>query len=275
MITKYLKLADGQLAYDDTGGDGPLVMMFPGLGDVRQEYRFMVPQLTAAGYRVVTVDLRGHGESSTHWSEYSLAAIGQDMLTLIDHLDAGPAILVATSYPTGAAIWAAAEKPSAVRGLVLIGAFVRDQPLPAWKKAVMMLLLSGPWRLRTWDMFYNSLYPSRKPDDFADYRRRLRTNLQESGRFEALKAMANEPRDDAERRLDRIQTPVLVMMGSQDPDFADPVEEANFIAASVSGRVAIIKEAGHYPHAEMPEQTLPVLLEFLMEVAPEWQVDAV
>ena len=275
MITKRLQLADGQLAYDDTGGDGPLVIMFPSLGDVRQEYRFVVPQLTAVGYRVVTVDLRGHGESDTDWPDYSLAAIGRDMLTLIDHLDADPALLVATSYPAGAAIWAAAEKPSAVRGLVLIGAFVRDQPLPAWKKAAMTLLLSGPWRIRTWDMFYSSLYPSRKPDDFADYRRRLRSNLQEAGRFEALKAMASEPREDAESRLNRIQTPVLVIMGSQDPDFIDPAGEAQYIAASLSGRMVIIEEAGHYPHAEMPERTWPALLEFLVEVVPEWHVDAV
>ena len=137
MTTKNLQLVDGQLAYDDTGGDGPLVIMFPSLGDVRHEYRFTVPQMAAAGYRVVTVDLRGHGESSVNWPDYSLAAIGRDMLNLIDHLDAGPAILVATSYPAGAAVWAAAENQSIVRALVIIGAFVRNQPMPAWKKVLM------------------------------------------------------------------------------------------------------------------------------------------
>jgi hypothetical protein len=39
---KQLVLAEGTLAYDDQGA-GPLVVMVPGLGDLRQEYRFLTP----------------------------------------------------------------------------------------------------------------------------------------------------------------------------------------------------------------------------------------
>jgi pimeloyl-ACP methyl ester carboxylesterase len=51
--------------------------------DWRQEYRFLVPQLVDAGYRVVTMDVRGHGESSVSWPDYSVAGIGADALALI------------------------------------------------------------------------------------------------------------------------------------------------------------------------------------------------
>ncbi|MFO7549180.1 MAG: hypothetical protein R6X29_09975, partial [Acidimicrobiia bacterium] len=54
-----------RLAHDDSGGDGPLVVLLPGAGDLRSEHRFLAPPLVAAGYRVVTADLPGHGESPT------------------------------------------------------------------------------------------------------------------------------------------------------------------------------------------------------------------
>ena len=68
--TQYLKLPAGQIAYDDSGGDGPLVICVPGLGDLRQQYRFLAPRLAAAGFRVVTMDLRGLGQSSVDWPAY-------------------------------------------------------------------------------------------------------------------------------------------------------------------------------------------------------------
>lgn len=266
MNTQHLKLNDGTLAYDDTGSSGPLVVMLPSLGDVRHEYRFMAPLLAEAGYRVVTLDMRGHGDSSANWPDYSLAAIGSDILALIDHLAAGPAIIAATSYPAGAAVWAAAEKPEAVQGLVLIGAFVRDGRASAIQKLAMKIMFNGPWRVQAWDMFYKTLYPSQKPADFADYRQKLHANLSEPGRFDAVKAMIEAPRVASAQRLERVHTPTLVLMGSKDPDFPDPVAEAKFIAEALSGEYRIIEGAGHYPHAEMPAQTFPLLRQFLAEV---------
>src|ERR671923_247479 len=48
-------------------GVGPLVVCVPSMGDVRGEYRFLIPQLVAAGYRAVSMDVRGLGETSAAW----------------------------------------------------------------------------------------------------------------------------------------------------------------------------------------------------------------
>src|ERR1700684_1326942 len=69
--TQFLKLPGGQIAYDASGGAGPLVICVPGLGDMRQQYRFLAPRLVAAGFRVVTMDLPGHGESRLGWPAHS------------------------------------------------------------------------------------------------------------------------------------------------------------------------------------------------------------
>ena len=129
--TCFLDRPGGRIAYDDTGA-GPLVIMVPGLGDIRAEYRFLVPQLVAAGYRAVTMDLRGHGESSIGWPDYSAAALGSDIAALVDRLAAGPAIVIGTSRGAGAATWTAAVSPDRVSALVLIGPFVRKVPPASW-----------------------------------------------------------------------------------------------------------------------------------------------
>ena len=90
MTTQFFEQSKGTIAYDDSQGDGELVVLLPGMGALRSEYRFLAPALVDAGYRVVTADLRGHGESSVDWPEYTLPAAGQDILDLIDYLDAGP-----------------------------------------------------------------------------------------------------------------------------------------------------------------------------------------
>ena len=60
---------------------------------------------------------------------------------------------------------------------------------------------------------------------------------------------------------------MLVIMGSRDPDFKDPVAEAKIVAERLHGRVEMIEGAGHYPHAEVPEQMGPIAKSFLAQVA--------
>ncbi len=87
-------------------GQGPVILCVPAGGDLRSEYRFLTPQLLAAGYRVVTMDMRGQGESSAYWPDYSPSAVGSDMLSLIQRVNAGSVNIIATSVATAAAIWA-------------------------------------------------------------------------------------------------------------------------------------------------------------------------
>jgi pimeloyl-ACP methyl ester carboxylesterase len=264
--TRYLARPEGRIAYDDTGS-GPLVVLVPGLGDLRAEYRFLAPRLAAAGYRVVTADLRGHGESSVGWSDYSSGAIGSDVVALVRHLGAGPATIVGTSMGAGAAAWAAAEAPDAVSGLVLIGPFVRNVPMPWWKSALFRAIMNtafvGPWGPAGWGMYYASLYPTAKPGDFEAYKAALVASLKEPGRMAALQAMLAMDKTDVETRLADVHAPTLVVMGTRDPDFDDPKVEADTVAGLVRGTAVMVEGAGHYPHAEMPESVAPAIVDFL------------
>ncbi len=265
--TRFLDRPDGRIAFDDRGS-GPVVVMVPGLGDVRAEYRFLAAKLVEAGYRAVTMDLRGHGRSSTGWPDHGCAAIGSDVVALVAHLDAGPAVLIGTSMGAGAVASAAAEAPEMTAALVLIGPFVRTIPPKSrlkgiLQKAMIRIALAGPWAPGVWGSYYVSLYPTAKPADLDDYRSALVKNLGEPGRLAALKAMLAAGRDDIEPRLSEVRAPTLVVMGSKDPDFADPAAEAETVARLLRGTVTMIEGAGHYPHAEMPETTASAVLAFL------------
>ncbi|MCB8877917.1 alpha/beta fold hydrolase [Acidisoma silvae] len=263
--TLQMKVGSGAIAFDDTGGSGPLVIAVPGMGDVRNEYRYLTPYLIGACYRVVTVDLRGHGASSPRWSDYSARSIGGDLLSLMAHLGSEEAIIIGNSFTAGAAMWAANDAPTKVKAAILIGPVLRDPPngIPWYLRAVLSIGFSGPWRVRFWLWYFKSLFPMRKPADFASYCTALGENLREPGRMIALKNMLNLSKSDTERMLHKVEMPVLVVMGTKDADFPDPAFEANWVADRIGAQLLIIKGAGHYPHTEMPEQVGPAIVNFL------------
>lgn len=265
MSTKYLKHKNGQIAYE-VNGEGPLVVCVPSLGDVRTEYRFLVPFLVEAGYRVATMDVRGHGETSTSWDDFSVAGVGEDILALIRELNAGPAILVGTSMGGGAAIWSAVEAPQLVRGMIMINPFV-DGEGNRLLVTLLSILFARPWGPSMWMKYYSSLYPTRKPDDFAEYTSALYENVKQSGRLESVMEMLRASKQASGERLPKVTQPALILMGSKDPDFKNPEAEAKRVAEAVRGSYKIIENAGHYPHAEMPEITAPIMLTFMRSLS--------
>lgn len=249
-------------------GDGPLVVCLPGMGELRSTYRFTVPALAAAGFRVTVMDLRGHGDSDATFTGYDDVAAAGDALGLVDHLG-GPAVLVGNSMGAGAAVWAAAQSPEAVSGIALIGPFVRDVPTPALTRLMFRLAMSGPWASRAWLSYLPKLYPGRRPDDFDEHRAAIAASLRRPGHARAFVATTRTSHAPAEERIGEVSAPALVVMGERDPDFPDPAGEARVITERLSGDLLLIPGAGHYPHAEYPEQVNPALVSFCLHVVAD------
>jgi len=266
--TRVLAVDGGRIAYDDTGGAGPLILAIPGMGDVRAEYRRLRPVLQQAGYRVVTMDVRGFGESTAQWSDYSAHAVGRDALALIHALDAGPAIILGNSFAAGSALWAAHDAPASVRGVVLLGPVVRDAELSWFARPALRLGFAGPWRVWFWTTYWDSLFPTEKPADQAAVKAALSRNLHEPGRMAALETMIGLSKADTAAIVPQARVPALVVMGTRDPDFADPRAEAQWLAGALRAESLIVEGAGHYPHVEMPDRVVPKLLEFLGGLRP-------
>ncbi|MFI9594474.1 alpha/beta fold hydrolase [Nonomuraea sp. NPDC052265] len=274
-MTEFLKVEDGQLAYDVTG-EGPLVVLTPGMGNGRRAFRFLVPELVAAGFRVATTDLRGHGESSRDWPSYTRTDVAGDILALVRHLG-GPAILVGHSFAGGAVTIAAAQAPELVSSVVEIGPFTRAQKIDGGgllrnarhRKGVMLLLGTALLRsLGLWKKYLDHAMPGVKPADHAEYIAALEADLRRPGRMAVVSKMGQSAPTDAGARLPDLTRDVLVVMGTLDPDWADPRAEAEGIVAAMPagrGRVAMIEGAGHYPHAQFPAQVAAAVLSFVKE----------
>ena len=264
--TRFLAVDGGRIAYDDTGGNGPLILAIPGMGDLRSEYRLLRPTLEGAGYRVVTMDVRGFGATSARWDDYSAHAVGRDALALIEHLEAPSAIILGNSFAAGSALWAAHDRPARVSGVVLLGPIVRDLEPSRFQKLALRIGFAGPWRVWFWTTYWNSLFPTRKLVDHGLVKAALTQNLREPGRMAALLAMAGLSKADTAAMIPASRVPALVVMGSRDPDFPDAVAEARWLAAQLRAHILIVDGAGHYPHAEMPERVVPELLSFIAQV---------
>jgi pimeloyl-ACP methyl ester carboxylesterase len=263
--TRFLARPGGRIAYD-LAGDGPLVVAIPGMGDLRSSWRHQVPALVAAGYRVATLDLRGHGDSDTTFDAYDDVAAATDALALIAELGGGPAVILGNSMGAGAAVWAAAETPGAVAGVVLVGPFVRNPPASALQTAMFKLLLMKPWGPAALAGWFGKLHAGTKPADLEAHRAEVKAALARPGHWAAFKRTAGTSHAPAEARLGEVRAPALIVMGDQDPDFKDPAAEATWIAERLGGEIVMVPATGHYPQSQRPDLVNAALLPFLGRV---------
>jgi pimeloyl-ACP methyl ester carboxylesterase len=254
-------------------GTGPLIVLAHGMGDSRAAYRAVIPALVAAGHRVAAVDLRGCGESSVDWPAWSRTDIAGDLLAVVRHLG-GPAVIVGHSVSGGAATIAAAQEPSLVTAVVELAPFTRKQSLRLgdlrvrrFRRGVLRLLGAGAFgSLPIWRSYLDVAYPGVKPADWAERLGRIDALLREPGRMKAMQNMGRSAPVDAGARLADVRCPVLIVMGTLDPDWADPHAEGSAIVDALPaglGRLEMIEGAGHYPHDQFPDRVAELTLAFL------------
>ncbi len=271
-VTEFLNVDGGTIAYQ-VCGEGPLIVLAHGLGDSRAAYRAVIPALARAGYRVAAVDLRGCGESSVDWPEWSRTAIAGDLLAVIRHLG-GPAVLVGHSISGGAATIAAAQEPPLISSLIEVAPFTRKQSIHLGDLRVKrvrqgMAHLLGAAMLgsrKQWRSYLDVAYPGVKPPGWTHRLDHIDAMLRESGRMKALQGMGRSAPADAGAQLGNIRCPVLVVVGTLDPDWADPHAEGSAIVEALPaglGRLEMIEGAGHYPHDQFPDQVISLILTFL------------
>ena len=262
--TSYLTRREGRIGYD-VAGEGSLVVLVPGMGDLRAAYRFLAPALREAGYRVACTDLRGHGDSDATFSSYGDEETADDVAALIRELG-GPAVIVGNSMAAGSAVLTAVQRPELVSGLVLVGPFVRNPAVGAWRRVLLRVAMAPPWAAISWKSYLPKLYAGQRPADFGEYRDRVVASLRRPGYARAFSLTTHTSHAAAEARLADVTAPVLVVMGEQDPDFADPRAEADWIASALRAEVVMVPEAGHYPQSQRPGITTGAIQRFLESV---------
>jgi pimeloyl-ACP methyl ester carboxylesterase len=266
--------------YEDTSPEGasspePVVLIHGHSVDLRM-WRYQVPALLQAGYRVVRYDVRGHGRSTAPPEGYTWDHYAADLAGLLDRLNPGGPVsrgrglesahLVALSMGGGIALQFALDFPHRVRSITLV-----DSALPGFTYSdeftSQIEALVGAVRSEGPQAAFERLW---LPHPFFDGVRRY------PDRFEQLREMvlsypAADYREGATPKgytptvsdhLHEIAAPTLVIVGELDiPDFRLIAE---LLAANLtSARLLSFPECGHLPPLEDPDAFNTALVAFL------------
>jgi non-heme chloroperoxidase len=124
----------------DAGGpeDGQSVVLLPGGGQTRHSWGAATTLLASRGYRVLSLDLRGHGDSG--WApdgDYSLDRFVDDLAAILADLPR-PAFLIGASLGGLASLVTAGEHRAPVAGVVLVDVAPRIEMAGATQIAAFM-----------------------------------------------------------------------------------------------------------------------------------------
>ena len=245
------------VGYDDTGGDGPVVVFSHGLLMNRAMFAPQVEALRDA-YRVITWDERGHGEAE-HEGTWTFWDSARDVLALLDHLGVEQAVLAGMSQGGFLSLRAALLAPERVRALVLIDSQAGQEdpdaaPLyegmaKAWAESgsdpatleFAAATILGPADHRPWIALWEQLPQHRAT--------------------QVMHPLLE--REDLTDRLGEITCPALVIHGSIDA--AIPVSRAEELANGLPGAVplVLVEGAGHASNLSHPEPVNAAIRGFL------------
>lgn len=109
---------DGQLISYNVFGNGPTTLVFVhGWGGDGRYWKYQIPYFYKK-YRVVTIDLAGHGNSEQNRKVYTPEAFGQDVKAVVEKLDAKKVILIGHSMGGEIVSYAARLMPQRVIGII-------------------------------------------------------------------------------------------------------------------------------------------------------------
>ncbi|MFI0241029.1 alpha/beta fold hydrolase [Streptomyces sp. NPDC016845] len=265
-----LTVAGAALRYDDAGpADGIAVVLVHGHPFDRTLWRPQAAALVAAGYRVLTPDLRGYGASDITPGSVLLSRFADDVAALLDHAGVERAVVGGVSMGGQIAMEFHLRHPGRVRALVLsdTSAPAETAEGKAFRNALADRLLGegmAGYADEVIDKMLAAYNVAALPDVAAHVLGMMRAT-DPRGAAAALRGRAERP--DYRDSLAAARVPALVVVGAD--DVYTPVAEAEAIAGLVpDATLAVVEGAGHLPGAERPERFNSVLLDFLRERCP-------
>jgi len=256
----YRTVAGCRLACLDEGTGNPPILFLHGHASAIVEWDSSVSMLRER-FRCIVPDLPGHGLSCLPPAgQASLDGIVRAVVSLLDALDCGPAVIVGHSMGGRVGAHVSLRRPDLVRGLVLVNA-PADQPLPLSLKLITRLtpLALVPWFFRSGPLLRSFLrrYSSRmvrEPNPLtrrkSQYFREVRAGPELSRKARYITALGRDLfRDDLHLRLGGIRAPVLVIWS--DGDHTCPLRSAERITKRVpQSKLVLIRGCAHNPHLE-------------------------
>lgn len=262
-----------ELYYEDHGAGKPVVLIhgWPLSG---RSWEKQVPALIEAGYRVITYDRRGFGQSSQPWEGYDYDTFASDLHKLILHLDLHDATLVGFSMGGGeVARYVGTYGTERISKAVFAGAvapylyITENNPQGGLDDATIAEFQNGVKtdRLAFLDGFTSNFFAAGDRTDlvsepFRLYNRDIAAAASPKGTLDCIAAFALT---DFRQDLEKFNIPTLVIHG--DSDAIVPLEvSGQRTHESIPGSHLVVVEGGpHGFNATHYEKFNSALIEFL------------
>ena len=266
-MKKTVRLPDGAtLAYVPMGDPtGMPVVLIHGYTDNARDWVPLIPYLSKK-FRLIVVDLRGHGRSSKPDCCYTLPDFAYDIVLLLDSLGVRQADIVGHSLGSMIAQTFAESWPEHTGKVVLIsstGGPPRGAPpkKPQFDFAAQIRALQeplnpdSPFMIAWWDS------PTPVDPDFIRRQRRDSAAIPLHVWLAVLDQGLGDPAD-LQRTLPRLKAPTLLIWGSADP-IMEPEVRTTLREALPHAQVKIFQGLGHNPFWEDPRGSAAVINAFL------------
>ncbi len=263
-----------ELHYTDQGEGQPVVLShgWPLSG---RSWEAQVPALIGAGYRVVSYDRRGFGQSSQPWHGYEYDTFANDLAQLVDHLDLTDAVLIGFSMGGGEVVrYLRNHGLDRVSKIVLASAVTpclfksEDNPEGALDDAFIEGFLDqvATDRLAFLDGFLVNFFSAngelKVSQQQKDYAFGLASMASPKATMDCIDAWG---RTDFRNDLANVAVPTLVIHG--DADAIVPIEVSGRRAArDIEGaQLVVIKDGPHGVTASHPKEWNEAVLGFLAQ----------
>ena len=252
-----------EVAYDDTGGNGPALVLLHGFPFDRSSWSGQAEAL-GGEFRVVAPDLRGLGETPLGEGVVTMESMAEDVAALLVELSLGSVVLGGLSMGGYVAFELFRKFPGRVRALVLAD----TRPQADTEEGRRAREENAQRALRE-DMgpIVESMLPKLltaetrgRGGEVLERVRAMMLGTRPEGAAAALRAMA--VRNDQTELLPSIKVPTLVVVGAEDS--ITPPADAQSMSAKIEGsRLVVIEGAGHLSNVERPEEFNRALVEFV------------
>ena len=249
--------------YYETAGQGPAVVFIHSFLCDGTLFAHQI-QALARAYRVINVDLRGHGRSGPARFPFSIYDLSEDVEKVLVAEKVTSAVWIGLSIGGFVAMRAALSKAHLVRALVLMDTEAGPQSFSRKFQDYGLKLA-----LKT--VGFSAVTSSIASALFGKTTQKNQPALVESFKANLLKLDTNSicrgidavmSRDDVRSQLGQIQCPTLVIVGEEDVPL--PVAKSREIADQIRGsQSVVIPGAGHLSAMEQPEAVTAAITQFL------------
>lgn len=251
-----------QLHYEDYGHGTP-VLLIHGLGSSTLDWEFQIPALSAH-YRVLALDVRGHGRSDKPRERYRMIDFADDVAALIEHLQLPPVHLVGISMGGMIGFQLGVDQPHLLRSLTIVNSApeVKAHNLGERLEIAKRWLLARLLPLETLAKALGKLlFP--RPEQ-AELRHKVEQRWPRNDKRAYLASLDAIIGWGVRERLQRITCPTLVI--SADRDYTPIEHKQAYVTELPDARLQVIDNSRHATPLDQPQRFNTVLLDFLGEV---------